>query len=84
MKHYVILCDWAVDNGEMANGVDITAVTHTLDEAKAIFAEKVVDEKKYADEHGWKTYADTDVEFDAGEEGYYATEHTHFYIQEVE
>lgn len=84
MKHYVILCDWAVDNGEMASGVDITAVTHTLEEAKAIFAEKSADEKEYAYEHGWTIYTDTDEEFDAGEDGYYDAEHAHFYIQEVE
>lgn len=83
MKHYVILCDWAVDQmGE--SGVSITAVTHTLDEAKAIFAEKVVDEKKYAYDNGWEIFADTDTEFDAGEDGFYAAEHAHFYIQEVE
>jgi hypothetical protein len=81
MKHYVILSDWAVNDAE---GVDITAVAHTLEEAKAIFAEKVVDEKKYAEENGWEIFEDTDVEFDAGEEGFYAAEHAHFYIQEVE
>lgn len=81
MKHYVILCDWAMNDAE---GVDITAVAHTLEEAKAIFAEKVVDEKKYAEENSWEIFEDTDVVFDAGEEGYYAAEHAHFYIQEVE
>ena len=81
--HYVILFDWAVDNGEVANGIEIVAVVHTLEEAKEIFAEKVVDEKEYAEENGYKIFTDTDTEFDAGEEGYYAAEHAHFWIQEV-
>lgn len=83
MKHYVILCEWAVDH-ICDSGVDITAVTHTLEEAKEIFAKVVVDEKKYAEENHWEVLIDTDTEFDAGEFGYYAAEHTHFYIQEVE
>ena len=83
MKHYVILCDWAMDNID-AEGVEITAVAHSMEEAKEIFAQKVVDEKKYAKDHGWEIYTDTDTEFDAGESGFYASEHTHFYIQVVE
>jgi phosphoribosyl-dephospho-CoA transferase len=84
MKHYVVLCDWAVDNGEIANGVDVTGVAHSLKEAKEIFAKAVVDEKKYAHDQGWEIYEDTDVCFNAGEEGYYAAEHVRFYIQGVE
>lgn len=82
MKHYVILCDSAVDN----MGYDethVTAVAHTLEEAKETLAKAAVDEKKYAYEHGWIIYVDTDTEFDAGEDGNYAAEHTHFYIEEV-
>ena len=82
MKHYVILCDCAVDN----MGYDethVTGVAHTLEEAKEIFAKVVVDEKQYAEEHGWEIYVDTDTEFDAGEDGNYAAEHAHFYIEEV-
>lgn len=81
MKHYVILCDWAANDTE---GVDITGVAHSLEEAKEIFAKAVVGEKKYAEENGWEIFTDIDVEFDAGEEGYYAAEHARFYIQEVE
>ena len=84
MKHYVVLCDWAISNDTIANGVDITGVAHSLEEAKEIFAKAVVDEKKYAEEHGWEIYEDSDVCFDAGEEGYYAAEHARFYIQGVE
>lgn len=83
MKHYVVLCDSAVDN----MGYDethVTAVAHSIEEAKKILEEKSVDDKEYAHEHGWIIYADTDEEFDAGEDGNYAAEHTHFYIEEVE
>lgn len=83
MKHYVIMCDSAVDS----MGYDethVTAVKHDLDEAKRTLQEKSKDEKKYAYEHGWEIYVDSDDEFDAGEDGFYATEHVHFYIEEVE
>lgn len=83
MKHFVILADIAVDN----MGYDethVVAVTHSLEEAKVIFAEKIADEKKYAENNGWEIYVDTDEEFDAGEDGFYAAEHAHFYIEEVE
>ena len=82
MKHYVVLCDWAVDH-LCDSGVNITGVAHSLEEAKEIFAKAIVDEKKYAKENNWTIYEDTDMCFDAGEDGYYASEHTHFYIQEV-
>ena len=83
MKHYVILCDSAVD-GMGHDETHVTGVTHSLDEARKILAEKSVDDKKYAHKHGWTIYADTDKEFDAGEEGNYNAEHSHFYIEEVE
>lgn len=82
MKHYVVLCDSAADN----MGYDethVTAVTHSFEEAKKILVEKSAGEKEYAYEHGWTIYVDTDEEFDAGEEGCYAAEHAHFYIEEV-
>ena len=83
MKHYVILCDCAVDN----MGYDethVTAVAHDIYEAKQILAEKSAEDKEYAYEHGWVVYIDNDTEFDAGEDSNYAAEHTHFYIEEVE
>lgn len=83
MKHYVVLLDWAVDNMG-AKGVSITGVAHSLDKAKELFAKVVVDEKKYAKEHDWTIYVDSDDEFDAGEDGSYDAEHAHFYIEEVD
>lgn len=82
MKHYVVLCDWAIDHmGE--HGVNITGVAHTLEEAKEIFAKAVVDEKQYAKDNNWTIFENTDVCFDAGQEGFYAAEHAFFYIEEV-
>ena len=83
MAHYVVMCDWSISGDFINHGVDVTGITHSLEEAKEIFAKAVVDEKKYAEEHGWKIYEDSDVEFDAGEDGYYEAEHAHFFIQEV-
>ena len=80
MEHYVIVLDWA---GNDAEGVNILGVTHTLDEAKAIFANQVVIEKELAEEWGWEVETDTDVEFEAYENGYYAVTHSRLYIQEV-
>ena len=82
MKHYVVLCDWAVDHMS-AHGISVTGVAHSLEEAKEIFAKGVIDEKKYSEAHGWTIYENSDMEFDAGEEGYYEAEHAHFYIEEV-
>ena len=83
MKHYVILCDIAVDHAGM-DETHVTAVTHSFEEAKKILVERSAGEREYAYEHGFTIYVDTDEEFDAGEEGYYAAEHAHFYIEEVE
>ena len=82
MKHYVVLCDWAVDHLS-EHGVNIAGVAHTLEEAKEIFAKAAIDERKYALDNNWKIYENTDICFDAGEEGYYASEHACLYIEEV-
>ena len=83
MIHYVIVCDSAVD-GMGYDETHVVAVKHDLDEAKRVFQEQSKDDKQYAIEHGWEIYVDTDDEFDAGEDGYYTTEHVHFYIEKIE
>lgn len=82
MKHYVVLCDAAVD-GVGYDETHVIAVTHSIEDAKAVLAEKCVEEKEYAYEHGWAIHVDNDEEFDAGEDGFYAAEHSHYYIEEV-
>lgn len=83
MKHYVILCDVAVENMGV-HETHVTAVTHSLEDAKRILAERAADEREYAYEHDWAIYTDTDEEFDAGEDGNSDVEHVHFYIEEAE
>lgn len=82
MTHYVVVFDWAVD-GIGTYGTEIIAVTHTLEEAKEIFAKSIIEEKQFAIEHGRTIYVDTDTEFNSGENGNYNAEHAHFYIEEV-
>lgn len=38
--HYVVINEWSVDNGEMANGVEIIAVCHSEEEAREAFEKK--------------------------------------------
>lgn len=80
MKHYVIVNDWSND---YECGVTILGVVHSLEKAKEIFNESLFEERQYAEEHGFTIYDDCETVFDAGEEGYYAKEHTNLYIQMV-
>ena len=79
-EHYVIINDWA---NEYENGVSILGIVHSLEEAKRIFNECVAEEKQYAEEHDFEIYNDDDEDFDAGEDGYYVSNHTRVYIQGV-
>ena len=80
MEHYVIINSWA---NEYENGVTILGVAHSIKEAESIFNEFLMDEKNYAEEHGWEIFEDSEVEFDAGENGYHASNHTRLYIQAI-
>jgi hypothetical protein len=80
MEHYVIVNDWA-NNYEI--GTTILGVAHSLEEAKEIFNASLSDEKQYAEEHGFEGYDDCETVFDAGENGYYCSNHTNLYIQMV-
>lgn len=76
-KHYVVASHWACD---YEVGCTILGVGHTLDEAKTIFNNHVIEEKEYASEQGWTVFEDKDTVFDAGVEGYYAKDHTYIFI----
>lgn len=80
MKHYVIVNDWAND---YESGVTILGVAHSLEEAKDIFNKNLANEKACAEEYGFTIYNDCETVFDAGEDGYYARNHTNLYIQMV-
>lgn len=80
MKHFVIINDWA---NEYESGVSILGVVHSMEEAKEIFNQNYVDEKNYAEEHNFTIYEDSDAVFDAGEDGYYVSNHTYLFIKMV-
>ena len=80
MKHFVVVKRWAYD---YECGVTIIGVKHSMEEAKEIFNENLVDEKNYAEEEGFEIYDDCETVFDAGEDGYYSRNHTNLYIQMV-
>jgi hypothetical protein len=80
MEHYVVVHEWSCD---YENGSTVLGVGHSLEEAKVIFNNNIDEEKEYAKENGYEIYDDTDVVFDAGEEGYYSRSHTMMYIQGV-
>ena len=81
--HYVLINEWAVDNGEITNGVEIVAVCHTLEEVQAEFNKRLPEEQACAEDNGWTIYEHSGLEFDAGEEGYYDAEHTRLYVRRV-
>lgn len=80
MKHYVVLIEWSTE-GDC--GSNILGVAHSLDEAKEIFNDTVEEERQLAEDNGWEIYEDTDVIFDAGEDGFYCSNHSKTYIQGV-
>lgn len=80
MKHYVIVNDWA---NEDESGTSILGIVHSLKEAKEIFNHNLADEKNYAEKHGFTIYDNCETVFDAGEDGYYVSNHTHLFIQMV-
>lgn len=87
MTHFVVVYNYAVTglspSGILARDTHIVAITHTLEEAKALLSEASTDEKQYAQENKWDILVDTEVEFKAGEPGNHANEYTHYYIKEV-
>lgn len=82
MNHYIVIHDWASPD-IFDHGVYIVGVAHSLEEAKNLFNEKVIAEKEMAAENGWEVYEDNEAMFDAGEDGYYISNHTKLYIQMI-
>lgn len=80
MKHFVIINDWA---NEYESGITILGVVHTMEEAKEIFNYNLIEEKEYAEEREFVIYDDCETVFDAGEDGYYVSNHTRLYIDSV-
>lgn len=80
MMHYVIVNEWM---DEDKGAVSILDVVHSPEEAEIVFGKYVANEKQYAENHGFKIYEDSNTVFDAGEEGYYVSNHTRLYIEVV-
>ena len=80
MEHYVVIHKWA---SEYEQGFSILGVVHSLEEAKEIFNKVLTEERAYAKEHDFKIYEDEEFYFDAGEEGYYISNHTHLCVEFV-
>ena len=81
-SHFVVVLDWAYDK-VYDEGIEIVAVTHTLEEAKEFFQSRLAEERKFANDQDWDIVTDDEVEFAAAKLGYYTTDHTHLYIEEV-
>ena len=80
MKHYVVFLEWSSE-GEC--GSNILGVAHSFEEANKIFNNTVEEEKEIAENNGWEIYEDSDFCFDAGEDGFYAGNHSKVSIEEV-
>ena len=80
MTHYVVLLDWSSQDD---CGASVIGVRHTFEEAKKLFRDTVKKEKEIIKNNGWEIYDDTNTCFDAGEDGYYAVNHSTIRIQEV-
>lgn len=83
--HYVVINEWAVDNGEIASGIEVVAVCHNSKEAREVFEKRLAEEQSCANDNGWTVYDydDSKLIFDAGKEGYYNAEHTKLYVEQV-
>ena len=73
-KCYIILHDWADNFSE--NDSSISGLFTDCNKAFDCFKTLVKEERELAEGQGWTIYEDTDTCFDAGEEGYYISNHT--------
>lgn len=83
MKHYVVHHSWASEDTG-ACGYTIIGVTHSVDAAKRIFDNELVNERRYTEKHGYDILVDKDWEFEAAIIGEYMLSHTHLMIEEFE
>lgn len=83
--HYVIICDYALADSRniVGEGITVSSVQHSREDAIKKLAEIVEDDRAYANAQGWIIHEDSETEFDAGESGMYLSNHAHFFISEV-
>jgi hypothetical protein len=80
MAHYVVVLQWG---GDSCAGCNVLGVTHSLDEAKEIFQDTVVEERNSAEEYGWNISTDSDMEFSANDGCILGGNYSILFIQEV-
>jgi hypothetical protein len=78
-EHYVVLEEW----GTEGSGVSILGVTHSMEEAKQIFNANINEEREFAKNNEYTIYEDSEVIFNAGENGLDNTNQVSLYIQRV-
>lgn len=79
-SHYVVVLDWAA---EYEDAVVILGVTHTYEEAKEIYNKYLLEEKEFAETHGYMIETEDVTTFSAGIMGFWRDNHTTLYIQGV-
>ena len=81
-KHYVVVCSWS--NEETPQSItEIIGVRHSYEDAVDLFNSRLTEEKQYAKENNYTVYEDSESIFEAGLEGYCATNFTLLYIEQV-
>lgn len=80
MEHYAIIKSTAHACDE---NILLLAITHSEEEARKIFLNEVKIERIFAIGHGYVFYADTETEFEAGEEGKFCENHVAVYIMKA-
>lgn len=81
-KYYCVVYEYAVDSD---CGVEIIKVCLSREEAREVLKEHSFDEREYAKgSSNWEIFEDSADEFDAGERGFYASEHARYFISEVD
>lgn len=83
MNHYVVMNHWSSEDNCEFNEVTIVGIAHSLEEAKKIFNERLVEEREIAAKNEWEILEDCETEFEAEEAGNYTGNHTRLYIQGV-
>lgn len=83
MSHYVVINHWSSEDNCEFNEVTIVGIAHSLEEAKEIFNERLVEEREIAEDNEWTILEDCETDFNAGEDCNYTGNHTRLYIQGV-
>jgi hypothetical protein len=58
MNHYVVMNHWSSEDNCEFNEVTIVDIAHSLEEAKKIFNERLVEEREIAAKNEWEILED--------------------------